>query len=582
MSSVALETNVVELKQDTLSLESIIEKGVVVSIETPTSDVLDLIFENTELRVVSVVNEGIPVGLVSRQSMVEIFSRPFRRELFGKQAIQHFMDTDPIIVDVNSDIDEIASTLVSVGIKQMLDGFIIVDDKGCFIGTGNAQDLLGEVTKRRQAHLHRLAHYDSLTDLPNRNLFHDRLTASLQQAHMTGKRVAVAFIDVDHFKRINDTLGHHTGDQLLKKVSRRVEEATRGCDTIARMGGDEFTMIITDLNHIEDASQVIDKIRQQLRQPFMLEDCETNITVSMGVSLYPDDGLDADVLMRRADSALYDAKNAGRDTYRFFDKAHDMFDESRLFLEHDLRTAISQSVIEPWFQSIVDARTGEIIGAEALARWRHPERGMIPPSQFVALAEDIGLIKQLSKLIATRSLSTLTDNRMQDFKLSLNISVRELNSRSFINAFLGLIEECGYPADLIQLEITERMFIEPTRELLNKLDRIRETGARIAIDDFGVGSTSLRLLHMLPVDVLKIDRSFISGERDARSDALVRAIIDMGHALDLKIVAEGVETDEQRCRLISMGCDHLQGYLFGKPAPADGFIAALQDAIPDP
>ena len=569
---------------DKLSLSAIVQACVTVDSAHPAIDVLDLFLADRELRVIPVVDSGRPVGMVNRHTMVEMFSRPFRRDLFGRRPVSDFMDTTPIVVHVDTDIDELAQKLVSAGLQQMLDGFLVVGAGGDYAGIGNAQNLLSEVTKRKQAHLYQLAHFDALTGLPNRVLFRDRLTVAINHAARAGSRVAVAFVDIYHFKRINDTLGHPAGDELLQVVAQRLESGVRRSDTLARMGGDEFTLVLTNLDSPAGAARAIRKLREHLCQPVVLDDHEVVVTASIGVAMYPDDAPGMDELVRKADIALYAAKHAGRDTYSFFDRNHEVFDDSRLYLENELRTALNQGAIHPAFQAIVDAHTGAVVAVEALARWRHPDKGMIPPAQFVPLAEDTGLIAQLGRSINRDAATALKALPASDnVRLSLNVSALEIRKGDFVQSLLRQLESGGLAPERVQLEITERLLLEPSTELLQKLQALRESGIRIAIDDFGVGSTSLRLLHKLPVDVLKIDRTFIAGsDEDPRVETLVRAIIDMGHALDLQIVAEGVETEQQAKRLRQCGCDLLQGYLFCEPAtPAEfGRWLSIQGRTP--
>jgi diguanylate cyclase (GGDEF)-like protein len=560
------------LQDEKLSLSTIVEPCETVSPERPALEVLDLFLARRDLRVLPVVSARRPVGLVNRHMMVEMFSRPFRRDLYGRRPIRNFMDARPIVVDISTDIDDLAQTLISAGLQQMLDGFLIVDAEGEYSGIGNAQDLLSEITKRKQSHLYQLAHFDPLTNLPNRILFRDRLKMAIEQAARGDQQLAVLFIDIDHFKRINDTLGHPAGDELLRAVARRLFKSVRGCDTLARMGGDEFTLVLTELSSAADAATAVRKLRERLRGPVVVSGHETVVTASIGIAIYPQDATAMDELVRKADIALYAAKHAGRDTYSFFDKSHEVFDDARLFLEQELRTAIAEHRITPVFQGQVDAYTGEPVGAEALARWRHPDKGMIPPATFVPLAEDRGLIKPLGQsVLRSAALAIAQTPAMRGLRLSVNVSALEIREPDYVDNLDAVLHEADLDPAAIQLEITERLFIEPNPEILQRLERLRGLGVTIAIDDFGIGSTSLSLLHKLPVDVLKIDRSFIEGFcNDRRADALVRAIIDMGHALDMQIVAEGVENAEQATRLREYGCDFLQGYLFSEPlAQAD-------------
>jgi diguanylate cyclase (GGDEF)-like protein len=561
-----------------LALEAIVEPCLSVPSDRPAIAVLDLFLGDRNLRVIPVVDNGIPVGMLNRQIIVEMFSRPFRRDLFGKRPVRDFMDGSPIIVQVSTDIDDLAQTLVAAGLQQMLDGFLVVGTDGDYVGIGNAQNLLSEITKRKQAHLYQLAHFDALTGLPNRILFRDRLQVALSHEARARTKLAVLLLDVDHFKRINDTLGHPLGDELLQGVAGRLAGSVRRCDTLSRMGGDEFTLVLTDLACTADVLRIVRKLRDRLHEPMRINGQEMLITASIGIAIFPDDGHDMDELIRKADIALYASKHAGRDTYSFFDPKHQVFDDSRLYLESELRTGLKTHQIRPAFQALVDVQTGVIAGVEALARWTHPAQGEISPDVFVPLAEDTGLIQHLGKTMTRQSGLAFSElPGAGKLRLSLNVSILELRSAGFVDSLLQTISSCGLSPVQLQLEITERLFLEPSTQLLQQLERLRTEGIRIAIDDFGIGSTSLRLLHQLPVDVLKIDRAFISAlDHDARMETLVQAIIDMGHAMDLLIVAEGVETERQAQLLRDWGCDYLQGFLFCRPMPVSDFADWLR------
>lgn len=562
------------------SLASIVQTGITVAADTPAIGVLERFLGDPALRVLPVLDGQRPVGLISRQTMVEMFSRPFHRDLFGRKSISRFMDTDPIIVDVAIDIDELAERLVSAGLQQMLDGFLLVDGAGRYAGIGNAQTLFSEVTRRKQAHLYRLAHYDALTSLPNRVMFRERLAAALRGDGATQGKTALAMFDIDHFKRINDTLGHPAGDDLLRVVAQRLRSAVRGCDTLARMGGDEFTLVLTDLRHTKDAASIVRKLRECIGEPIVLGDRQARVTISVGIALYPDDAEDMDELVRKADIALYAAKRAGRDTHRYFDKKHEAFDDVQLFMENALRAAIAGEGLYPTFQPLIDARSGTAVGVEALARWHHPSLGMVPPTTFVPLAEDSGLIGPLGALMSrTASALLAAMPGAEHLRLSLNASALEIRHSDFVVTLLDMLEAVGLSPQRVQLEITERLFLDPDNGILATLETLRSSGVRIAIDDFGIGSTSLRLLNQLPVDTLKIDRSFVAtADQDRRALALVKAIIDMGHALDLDIVAEGVERETQAALLKTLGCDQLQGYLYCRPVEAPDLVRWLGEA----
>jgi len=561
---------------ESVSLTTIIDRGVTVSSRTPVLDVLDLFLTDLDLRVVPVVDGTKPVGMVNRSRIVEMFSRPYRRDLHRRDPISKFMDNTPIIVNINTDIDDLSQRLISAGLQQMLDGFLVTDSEGCYAGIGNAQNLLGEVTKRKQAHLHQLAHYDALTGLPNRTLFRDRLGEAIEQTRRCGKHLAVGFIDIDNFKRINDTLGHTAGDELLRVAAQRLTNEVRSSDTLARVGGDEFNLLLTNLNEPVDAATVVRKLRQRLAEPITLSEQETVVSASLGIAIFPADGNDMEELIRKADIAMYAAKEAGRDTYCFFDKTHEVFDNSRLYLENELRTAVKNDSIDIAFQGMLDARTGAVRGAEILARWHHPQDGFIPPGTFVPLAEDTGLIAALGRLITGKAVNAL--KHVDDLSFSINVSAIELRDKEYENRLMKQLEDAEIDPKRVQLELTERLFLEPSDHLLKQLSNMRSRGIRIAIDDFGVGSTSLRVLHALPVDALKIDRSFVvESDHDPRVDALVHAIIEMGHALSLQVVAEGVETPQQAERLRTHGCDILQGYLYCHPTDEDTFLNWLND-----
>lgn len=569
------------MSSDKPSLSAILEKAQTVGSDTSTLEVLELFQQDLSLRVLPVVDEQVPVGLVNRISMVEMFSRPYHRDLFGRYPIARFMDAAPIIVETTIDIDDLAQKLVSAGLQQMLNGFLVVDETGAFAGIGNAQNLLSEVTKRKQAHLHRLAHYDALTGLANRVLFRERLHYALEQASRTERQVGIVFIDIDHFKRINDTLGHQAGDELLKSIADRLLRSVRSSDTLARMGGDEFTMVLTNLDSPRDASVIIRKLRHKLAEPVYLDSQEMLVTASIGIAMYPQDSGDMDELIRKADIALYAAKHAGRNTHRFFDEKHEVFDDSRLYLETELRKAINEREIQPVFQAIVDANNGQVVGFETLARWRHAVKGMVAPSSFIPLAEDTGMIGNLDQLIIRMAGQAIEKQpSLEGLWISFNVSALEIRSERFAERFLGILRNIGLSPERVLLELTERVFVSPSRDVLDKLELLRQSGIKIAIDDFGIGTTSLRLLHQLPLDILKIDRDFtIASQNNPRVDALVRGIIDMGHALSLKIVAEGIETVEQAERMAGHGCDLLQGYFYSEPLRPEPFSSWLKKYV---
>ncbi len=567
MADVVPGGRILESREE-VSLESILEEVPTLAPESRVLEVLDQFLADESLRVLPIVSERRPVGLINRHVLIEVFSRPFRRELFRTASIVDFMDRSPSIVELSSDLDEVAQVVVAAGLRHMLDGFIVVDAEGRYRGMGNAHDLLSEITQRKQDHLYQLAHFDALTELPNRILFQDRLSTALKHAQRLGRAVAVVFLDLDNFKRINDTLGHTRGDELLRLVGRRISGAIRESDTLARQGGDEFTLVLTNLRDPGDAAIAARKIRDQLKYPIRLGDQEVVVTTSLGIAVYPDDGREIEELLRKSDLALYEAKTAGRDTYRFYDKSRDRSGGSTLSLESDLRAALAAGQISAHFQPIVEAGSREVVGVEALARWTHPSQGPVSPATFVRLAEDTGLIEELGRRMTRSALAAAGDfESFSELWVAVNLSAREMRSNRFVRELLCILEESALRPERFRLELTEGLFLEPTEEILDKLSRLRDKGIGIAIDDFGTGCTSLGHLHVLPVDCIKIDRSFVSRQlEDSRIDALVKAMVDMAHALELEVVAEGVETAEQADRLSELGCDLLQGFHFARPA----------------
>ena len=567
MNDSNLAASGVFLTGEWVALDGVIERVEPLDPDLPALAALDLFLGDDSARVMPVVAEGRPIGLVNRHRLIETFTLPFRRDLFRKAPVHQFMDASPTIVAADADIDDVAQLLVKAGLSHLLDGFIIVDAEGQYCGMGDAHGLLTKITERKQEHLYHLAHFDPLTELPNRILFRQRLEASLATARRSGRCVAVVFLDLDKFKRVNDTLGHPCGDQLLRAVGRRISSTIRETDTLSRLGGDEFTPRSVRPHAARGCGRrgpqdtrpthVSDSHRRTRDRP----DDEPRIAV------YPDDGTDPDELIRKSDVALYEAKTAGRDTFRFYDELKHFRDSHALDLERSLREALARLEIRPRFQPIVDATSRRPVGIEALATWQHAQRGAVPASTFVPLAEDTGLIDELGKQIAAEALRISSSTRPLDpLWLSINSSAREIRREGYVDGLLAMLRDASFPATRLQVELTERLFLEPTDDTLAELQRLRDAGVRIAIDDFGTGSTSLSHLHVLPIDVIKIDRRFVEQQSEhPRVDALICAMVDMAHALDLEVVAEGVQTEEQAHRLTELGCDAFQGFLFARP-----------------
>ncbi|MFL6565576.1 MAG: putative bifunctional diguanylate cyclase/phosphodiesterase, partial [Burkholderiales bacterium] len=423
-----------------------------------------------------------------------------------------------------------------------------------------------------------LADHDALTGLPNRRLLEDRLTQALALSYRNRKQTAVMFVDLDRFKAINDSLGHAVGDIVLKEVAQRLVRQLRVGDTICRIGGDEFIVVLPELKRAADAAHVAQKVLEQLSQPFAAEERELIVTPSIGIAVFPEDGRDAETLIRSSDAAMYHAKELGRANYQFFTAEMNQAASRRLALEADLRRALGKDELRVYYQPIVDAKTGLIAAHEALARWQHPERGVVEPAEFIQLAEESGMILKLGEWVLRQACRWATFIGVErGLPVSVNLSPRQFNDPKLVYTVAAALRETGLPANLLQLEITETTAMQYTDVTLATLNRLKALGVSIAIDDFGTGYSSLSYLKRFPVDLLKIDRSF-TGELPADADqcAIVSAIVALAHALELQVIAEGVESEEQRAFLKSCGCDFIQGYLTGAPLDAD---AAAKDFV---
>ena len=423
-----------------------------------------------------------------------------------------------------------------------------------------------------------LADHDALTGLPNRRLFEDRLTQALAQSYRNRKQTAVMFVDLDRFKTINDSLGHSVGDVLLKEVALRLGKQLREVDTICRTGGDEFVVVLPEIKRSADAANVAQKIIENLSQPVKIDERELTVTPSIGIAVFPEDGRDAETLIRNADAAMYAAKEMGRANYQFFTEQMNLSASRRLALENDLRRALARGELRVHYQPIVDAKSGKVSGHEALVRWQHPERGLLPPSEFIQVAEDTGLILKIGEWVLQEACRWATFVGVErNMPVSVNLSARQFNDPKLVQLVARALKDTGLPAHLLTLEITESTAMQQTDVTLGTLRRLKELGVSIAIDDFGTGYSSFSYLKLFPVNSLKIDRSFISEvERDGDNRAIVAAIIALAQVLGLKVVAEGVETEAQKQFLRGFGCEQVQGYLTGRPLDAD---AAAKDFL---
>ncbi len=432
--------------------------------------------------------------------------------------------------------------------------------------------------KRSEAEIVYRANYDALTGLPNRNLLTERLGQAVKQARREGSHVAVMFLDLDFFKQVNDTLGHAIGDRLLQAVSERMRLCVRETDTIARLGGDEFVVLLADIEDSDAAGVVAEKIITQLVEPFVFDGNEIHIGASIGITLFPDDGQDVETLFRNADLAMYRAKNAGRNNAQFFEMTLTTVANERRALETDLRVALARHEFALHFQPVIELASGRIIGAEALLRWQQPLRGIVSPEQFIPLAEETGLIREIGSWVFAEGCRQLAMWQAAGHSLTLavNVSVRQLPDALSIGHLLTVLAQLNLSPSQIVLEITEGVLLADSAPIQEWFIAAATAGLQLAIDDFGTGYSSLAYLKRFPVHHVKIDKSFV---RDMATDladrALVEAILAMSHSLGLSVVAEGVETDDQAKLLQARGCELAQGYFFSRPVTAEAFTALL-------
>src|SRR6478752_7747757 len=427
-----------------------------------------------------------------------------------------------------------------------------------------------DITERQRAEqqIAHMARHDALTDLPNRMLFRERLVEALTGVSR-GSKLAVLYLDLDRFKGVNDTLGHPMGDELLKLVAGRLRHCVRDTDTVARVGGDEFAIIQTGIDKPLDTAMLARRIGEAVRQPYDLAGHAVVVDTSIGIAMAPSDGVEPDGLLKAADMALYGAKADGRGTYRFFEPAMDMRMKARRELEIALREALACGQFELYYQPQVNVDDRRITGCEALLRWKHPQRGMISPAEFIPVAEEIGLIVPLGEWVLRKACLDAA-SWPDDIKIAVNLSPIQVTNQNLVQIVVSALAAAGLPARRLEIEITESVLMHNTETNTATLHRLRELGVRISMDDFGTGYSSLSYLRKFPFDKIKIDRSFISGlTSKPDGEAIIRAIAGLGRSLGMTTVAEGVETPEQMQRIRLEGCTDVQGYLISKPVPAE-------------
>ncbi|MCW9013633.1 MAG: EAL domain-containing protein [Gammaproteobacteria bacterium] len=472
--------------------------------------------------------------------------------------------------------------------------FVIVHDKKIYyyevrmmpLKSNHVLALVRDITERRLAEeqIAYLAYHDNLTGLPNNRLFRDRLEQGIAHAERSNSKLAVLFLDLDRFKLINDSMGHSVGDELLQITSERLIEGVRRSDSVAlnmatlntsvaRLGGDEFTIMLEDIEDISSVSRVAERLIENVGKPFELSNQEVHISTSIGVAIYPEDGSDAGMLLKNADVAMYHAKDQGRNNFQFFNESMNAASHEQLMLENNLHKALKNKELCLYYQPQVNIISGELIGMEALIRWKHPERGFISPGVFIPIAEETGLIMEIGEWVireACEQGARWIKEGYKIVKISVNLSAKQLKEPKLCDMIDSVLSETGMNPEFLGIELTESAIILEPEIALLRLDRIKSLGISLSLDDFGTGYSSLSYLKRFPIDTLKIDQAFIRDVTVDQEDAsLVKAIISMAHGLGMDVVAEGVEVQEQLEFLGVNACDTIQGYLFSRPVPAE-------------
>jgi len=488
--------------------------------------------------------------------------------------VQEAANGIPVIILTGLDSEGVGIQMVKEGVQDYL-------VKGSFeshnliraIRYGiERQRMLFQLEKARELEQY-LAYHDALTSLPNRKLFYDRLAHTISRAHRNEKKVGVMFLDLDGFKRINDTLGHSAGDELLKITAERLKHVMRESDTVARLGGDEFTVIIDNISQEQDIISVCEKILHALEKPYKIDSNEFFITSSIGVSLYPFDGENIEDLVKNADVAMYRAKGAGKNNYQFYNISMDAQAMEHLEMERSLRRALENNELYLHYQPLFNMEQKAISSLEALVRWEHPELGNIPPSKFIPIAEETGLINSLGEWIINTACiqnKALQSEGYQPIRVAINLSTHQFRDKNLFETVTNALNNSCLDPQFMALEITESSVMRDVEYAIDTLRAFKDLGIQVAVDDFGTGYSSLSYLKQLPADTLKIDRSFIDGIPTDRNDAsITSAIIGLAHNLELGVVAEGVETSEQLSYLRHLKCDEMQGFHLSRPLPFD-------------
>ena len=540
-------------------------------------DARDAFAQDLGLFAVPVVDSSQrPVGLVNRFKFLERLAGRFGRELTIKKPVSLLMDTAPLILDFGTNIDELGTRLLARQNQYVFDGFIVTRD-GQYAGLGTGLDLIRAFTERRHAELQRLAHHDMLTGLPNRTLFEQRLAESLSEANRTLEKVAVLFLDLDRFKEVNDSFGHRFGDLVLCGVSQRLRGGLRHTDVIARLSGDEFALVLPAIRNASDAETIAKVLLGSCGAPLTIENREVIVSCSIGLAIYPEDGVTMEGLLRAADAAQYHAKEV-RNSWQRYSPEMEEWRPAMPGLSA-LRQALEAGQLEVHYQPIATIATARVTAVEALVRWTHEGFGAVPASDVVRLAEDSGLIVQLGEFVLRSALEQMRawdrDTGRTDLRLSINVSAVQIHEGGLVAMVDRLLGEYGFDPSRLEVELTERTAMRASASALSTLRQLRSRGLTLTLDDFGTGYSALSRLERLPIDAMKIDKSFLEHVGQPGSGLIARAIIAMGRSLGVRIVGEGVETPAQLDFLVKEGCDCIQGFLLAPPMRGDALVPLL-------
>ncbi|WP_432263256.1 bifunctional diguanylate cyclase/phosphodiesterase [Cupriavidus sp. TMH.W2] len=542
-------------------------------------------------RVIQQLTDGLYVRdkngliLVANKQFARFFGVSSERELVGS----HISDLNPhasaeLLMQLNDEVLSARGKPYTIELEtQCPNGSAIpIEYTLSAVEISGEQFILGQmrdISARRiyENQLVKQATFDEITGLPNRRVYIDRLSNALHRSKRDGVNSAVMFVDLDHFKRVNDTLGHPVGDQLLIAASRRLSALILEGDTVARFGGDEFVLLLPEFKSPLECRVLAERVVEAFRVPFELAGRSISVTASVGVAVSPEDGTEADVLLQHADTAMYEAKSGGRNDFCFFNQEMNARVHEMLQIDEEIRLALARSEISVVYQPIIDPQSGKVVKAEALARWFSRKLGQVPPDKFIPAAEENGLITQIGDWVlheACKNAAAWARELRQPITVSVNVSAKQFDDPTFVDSVFAALEASSLPAHLLELEITERILISEDETSLETISALREIGVGLSLDDFGTGYSSLSYLTKFPLNTIKIDRAFVRDlDHDEQTQNLTRAIIALAKSLDLKLVAEGVETREQADKLILFGCEYLQGYYFGRPMSSADLLA---------